>query len=99
MFLANIFSSSDVEDNTSRPMSRGGIADFFVVEKTTRNFLKVPRATFVGSIISTCKFNSFKNPFATNTSLPELYIGFKSFIPLVKMKKVISMNYGSNTNI
>ena len=33
MFLANIFSSSDVEDNTSRQMSRGGIADLFLLRR------------------------------------------------------------------
>ena len=38
MFLANIFSSSDVEDNTSRPMSRGGIADLFLLRRLPEIF-------------------------------------------------------------
>ena len=38
------------------------------------------------------KFGSFKNPFATITSLSEPYFRFK-FILLVHMKKVIYMNY------
>ena len=46
--------------------------------------------------ISICKFGSFKNPFATITSLSELYFRFRRFILLVEMKKVISMNYGSS---
>ena len=60
----------------------------------------VPRAKFLGSdrlfsFISICKFDSFKNPFASTTSLSELYFRFRRFILLVKMKKVISMSYGS----
>ena len=48
--------------------------------------------------ISICKFGSFKNPFATNASLSELYFIFRRFILLVQTKKVISMNYGSSTS-
>ena len=64
---------------------------------------KVPRAKFLGSnglfcFISICKFGSFKNPFATITSLSELYFRFRRFILLVQTKKSISMNYGSSTN-
>ena len=47
---------------------------------------------------SICKFDSFKNPFATITSLSELYCRFRRFILLVQTKKVISMNYGSSTS-
>ena len=47
---------------------------------------------------SMCKFGSFKNPFATITSLFELYFRFRRFILLVQTKKVISMNYGSSTS-
>ena len=48
--------------------------------------------------IITCKFGSFKNPFATITSLSELYFSIKRFILLVQTKKVIFMDYGSNTS-
>ena len=48
--------------------------------------------------ISICKFGSFKNPFATITSLSELYFRIRRFILLVQTKKVISMNYGSSTS-
>ena len=41
---------------------------------------------------------SFKNPFATITSLSEPYFRFRRFIFLVKTKKVISMNYGCSTS-
>ena len=65
------------------------------------NSPKVPRAKFLGTdelfyFISVCKFDSFKNPFATIASLSELYFKFRRFILLVKTKKVISMNYGSS---
>ena len=64
----------------------------------------VPRAKFLGNnglfcFISICKFGSFKNPFAMITSLPELYFRIRRFILLMQMKKVISINYGSNTSI
>ena len=47
--------------------------------------------------ITISKFGSFKNLFATITSLSELYFRFRRFILLVQTKKVISMNYGSST--
>ena len=58
---------------------------------------------FLGSngligFISICKLNSFKNPFATITSLSELYFRIKRFFLLVQTKKVISMNYGSTAS-
>ena len=61
------------------------------------------RAKFLGSnglfcFISICKFGSFKNPFATITSLSELYLRIRRFFSLVQTKKVISMNYGSSTS-
>ena len=72
-------------------------------EKIGQEIPKVPRAKFLGNdglfcFISTCKFGSFKNPFATITSLPELYFRFRRFIFLVQMKKMISMNYVSSTS-
>ena len=48
--------------------------------------------------ISICKFGIFENPFATITSLSELYFRSWIFILLVQTKKVISMNYGSSTS-
>ena len=41
--------------------------------------------------ISICKFGSFKNPFATITSLSELSFRLRRFILLVQSKKVIFM--------
>ena len=42
--------------------------------------------------------SAISRTFATITSLPELNIRFRKFILFVQMKKVISMNYGSNTS-
>ena len=76
---------------------------FPFVENTISNSIKVPIAKFLGSdgifcFISICKFGSFKNPFATITSLSELYLRIRRFFSLVQTKKVISMNYGSSTS-
>ena len=76
---------------------------FTFVEKTISNSPKVSRTRFLGHdgvfcFISIWKFGSFKNPFATVTSLSELYFRFKRFILLIQMKKVISMNCGSSTS-
>ena len=38
-----------------------------------------------------------QEPFCNDYYLPELYFRIRRFILLVQMKKVISMNYGSNT--
>ena len=76
---------------------------FIFVKNTIGNSPKVPRVKFLGSdglfcFIRISKFGSFKNPFATITSLPELYFSFRRCILLVKTKKVISMDYGSCTS-
>ena len=46
-FSANNYALSDAEDNTSRSLNRGGIADVFV-ENTIGNLPKVLRAKFLG---------------------------------------------------
>ena len=74
---------------------------FNFVENNISNSPKVLRVWFLGSnwlfcFISICKFDSFKNPFATITSLSELYLRIRRFFSLVQTKKVISMNYGSS---
>ena len=88
-FLANSFALSDAEDNTSGALNRGGIADLPV--ENTRNSPKVSRAKFLGSdgifcFSGICKFGSFKSPFATITSLSELYSRFRRFILLLQIK-------------
>ena len=101
-FLAINFALSDAEGNTSVSLNRGGIADLpllrtlLAIRQKSRepSFWEVMELFCFSSI---CKFGSFKNPFATVTSLSELFFRFKRFILLVQTKKVISMNYGSST--
>ena len=93
-FSANNFALSDAEDNTPGPLNRGSITDL-PLSKTLLAILLGSDGIFC--FISLCKFGSFKDPFATITSLTELYFRIGRFILLVQMKKVISMNYGSCT--
>ena len=109
-FSANNFALSDAEDNTPWLLNGEGITDLpllrtlLAIHQKSRESSFESRVKFLGSdgllcFISICKFGSFKNPFVTITSLSELYFRFRRFILLVKMKKVISMNYGSCTSI
>ena len=101
-FLANNFALPDAEENTSGPLNRGGTVEITLLraplaicqKSQETSFCKVMNSCFS----SLCKFSSFKSPFATITSLPELHFQFRRFILLIKMKKAISMNYGSRTS-
>ena len=48
-FSANSFALSDAEDNTSRSLNRGGIADLLLLRTLWAIRQKVPRAKFLGS--------------------------------------------------
>ena len=72
-FPASNYAFSDAEDNTSRPLNRGGIADLPLL-RTLLAINQKSREPLLGSnglfcFISICKFGSFKNPFGTITSL------------------------------
>ena len=102
-FSANNFALSDAEDSISLSVEQRRYSRFTFVESTIGNFPNILRAKFLGSdglfcFTSICKFGSFKNPFATITSLSELYFRIRRFILLVQTKKVISMNYGSSAS-
>ena len=98
-FLANNFALPDAEDNTSASLNRGGIADLFLLRTLLAKNMRAKflRSDWLFCFMNICKSGSFKNPFATITSLPDLYCRLK-FILLVQTKKVISMNYGSRTS-
>ena len=101
-FLANNFALSDAEDNTSGPLNKECIADLTLL-RTLLAIRQKSRETSFWEVMdscfsSVCKFGSFKNPFATITSLSDLYFRFRRFNLLVETKKVISMNYGSSTS-
>ena len=101
-FSANNFALLDAEDNTSGPLNRGGIADLPLLRTVLAICLKSQKPSFWEVMdtcfITICKFGSFKNPFATISSLSELYSRFRRFIPVVQTEKVISMDYNSCTS-
>ena len=86
------------DDNTSGLMDRGGTADIPFLIKLLTIRQKSPQPSFWevmdSCFISICKFGSFKNPFATITSLSELFFRCRTFILSVKIKEVISISYG-----
>ena len=75
-FLANNFALSDSEDNTFRPLNRGGIADLNFL-RTLLTICQKSREFLGSGLFCLCKFGSFQNPFATTTSLSELYFRFR----------------------
>ena len=84
-------------------MQKAARPDFWVDTNTNTNSPELTRAKFLGNnglfcFSSICKFGSFKNPFATITSLSEPYHKIRWFFLLVETKKVISVNYGSSTS-
>ena len=91
-YSANNFDLSDAEDNTSGPLNRGGIADLpflrtlLAIRQKSRDpsFWEVMNGIFY--FINICKFSSFKNPFATITSLSEIYFKSRRFILAVQKK-------------
>ena len=84
-FLANNFILSDAEVNTCEPsVEQRRYRRLTFVENNISNLPKVPRAKFLKCdglfrLINICKFDSFKNAFATITSLSELYFTFRNF--------------------
>ena len=99
---ANNFALSDAEYNTSGPLHRGSVADLPLLRTLLAIHQKSQEPSLwevMGFILlALCKFGSFKNPFATITSLSELYFRLRKFIPLVEKNKVISMNHASSTS-
>ena len=92
---------SDVEDNTSRSLNKGGIS----VLPLLRTWLAICQKYWEPSFwkwetllfISVCMFDSFKNSFAMITSLSKLYFRFRRFFLLVKTKMFsMSCNHSCN---
>ena len=101
-FSANNFALSDSEGNTSRWLNRRAIADLpllrtllAICQKSREPSFWEMMESFFSSI---CKFDVFKKPFTTITSLLELYVWFRRFILLLQTKKAISMSYGSSAS-
>ena len=69
------FALPDAEDNTYGLLNRGGIADLPLFRTLLAIRQKSQEPIFwevMDSFVSICKFGSFKNPFASITSLSEL---------------------------
>ena len=89
--LANNCALLDAEGNTYRPLNREGITDLPLLRTLLAIRHKSREPSFLGSdglfcFSSICKFDSFKNPFATITSLSELYFRFKDLFCWYKRK-------------
>ena len=82
-FLVNNFALSGTEDNTSRSLNRGGIADVPLLRTLLAILQKSREPSFWEVIdsffISVCKFGSFNNHFPMLISLSELYFRFRKF--------------------
>ena len=85
-FSANNFALSDAENNTLGTLNREGIVDLPLLRTLLAICQMSREPSFWGifCFISICKFGSLKNPFATITSLSELYFRFRRFILLVQ---------------
>ena len=77
-FLANDFALSDAEGNISGSLNERGIANLSLL----KTLLAIRQKLFC--FISICKFGSFKDSFATITSLSKLCFRYKRFILLLQ---------------
>ena len=99
-FWANKFPLPDAEDNTSRPVNRGDIADLPMLRTLLAICQKSQEPSFWEVIDSFvllpyASLAASRTRFAMITNVSELYFRFRRFILLVQTKKVISMNYDS----
>ena len=85
---------SDAEDNTSRPLNRGGKVDLplLILRKLLTIRPKSQESKFLENdrlfcFISRCTSGSFKNSSATITSLSKRYLRFRRFILFIQTKK------------
>ena len=100
-FSANNFALSDPEENTSRPLKRGGIADLPLLRILLAIYQKSQEQIF-WEVTDSCfcqhmEVCQLQEPFCNDYfCLCELSFIFRLFYFLVQSKKVISMNYGSS---
>ena len=99
-FLANIFALSEAEDNTSKLLNRGGIADLPLLRTLLAIHQKSQDSSLwdMMTLFLLLLFLAYANLAASRTLLQKSLacLNFRRFIMLVKTKKVISMRYGSN---
>ena len=90
-FSANKFGLSDAENNTSGLLNGGGIADLPFLRTLFTICQKFQEPSF-WAVVEPCfirihTFDSFKNSFATTSSLSEFYFTFRRFILLLQTKR------------
>ena len=99
-FSANNFALSDAEDNTSRLLNRGGIADLPLL-RTLLAIRQKSREPSFWEVMDSFVLLAYASLAASRNLLQQLLaclsFRFSRFIFLVQMKKVISVNYGSST--
>ena len=103
-FLANNFALSDAEDNTSRPLNRGGIADLPLMRTSLRTLLAIhtkSREPSFWEVIDFLVLLAHATLAASRTLLEQLiaFLNFTLdsedlFFWYKKKKKKISINYG-----
>ena len=91
-FLVKYFALSDAEDDTSRPLHKGGIVDLSLLRTLLASFQKFLEPSLWEWM------NSFVLLAYASLASSRLYFRFRRFILLVKTKKVISMHYGRSTS-
>ena len=100
-FLANNFVFSDVEDSTSVPLNRGGMANLTLL-RILLSIRKMSRDSSFWELMDSFVLLAYTSLAASRTLLQRLldflYFGFRRCTMLVETEKVISMNYGSSTN-
>ena len=102
-FLANNFALSDAEDNTSRPLNRGGIADLLLLRRLLAICQKSQEPS-LWEVMDSFVLVAHANLAAFGTLLQQLLdclnftLDLEDFFPMVQTKIVISLNYGSSTS-
>ena len=94
---------SDAEGNTFGLLNGDGVEDLHLLRTLLAIHQKFREPSFwevtdFFVFISICMCGSFKNSFATITSLSELYFRFRRFTLLLQTKKEISIYCGSSTS-
>ena len=97
-FLVNNFALSDVEDNISGPLNREGVADLSLLKTILAIHQKFQEPSF-WEVMDSFVLIAYASLAASRTLLQQLLacLNFIRFILLIQTKKVLSMNYGSNT--
>ena len=102
-FLANNFALSDVENNTSGPLNRGGIADLPLL-RTLLAICQKSREPSFWEVMDSFVLVAYASLAASRTLLQRLLaclnftLESEDFSLWYKRKKVISMNYDSSTS-